>query len=100
MESSDKIVDLVIQALKEVRDDVKSLDNKIDDMQKVHVKNSVILQEHERRSTASEKRIDELETHYNRLQGFYFYGSIVLAGLAGCAAFFRDVIEGWFTFHK
>lgn len=100
MDQSEKLYDLVIQALKDVREDVKSLDNKIDQMQEVHVANSIVLKEHERRSTASEVRINILEQRSARIQGFYFYGSIVLAVIAGSAAFFRDIIEGWFTFHK
>ena len=101
MENEDKTFDLVLQGLIDVRSDVKSLNDKLDRMQEVHIMNSVILKEHERRSTASEARIDVLEKHYTKLQGFYFYGSIVLAAVAGSAAFFRDVVEGWLQFiHK
>lgn len=101
MDTDDKAFNLIIQGFNDLREDVKSLDDKIDKMQEVHIRNSIILKEHERRSTASEARIDVLEKHYTRLQGFYFYGSIVLAAVAGSAAFFRDVVEGWFTFfHK
>jgi hypothetical protein len=72
------------ESLKDLKDDLRQMDNKFDRMHEVLVENSAILKEHERRSTASEKRLDLLETQVSkietkrqRLKGFLMYSSII-----------------------
>lgn len=101
----DKIYDLIIQGIKGIKEDVKGLDSKIDQIQTVQAQDSFVLKEHERRSTASERRIEALENFKQqqdisnaKFKGFVIYGGFILAFIAASATFFRDVVEGWFAF--
>lgn len=97
---SQRFEDLVIQAFKDLKEDVKSLDSKMDDSTKIHIKNTAVLEEHERRSTASEGRLAllevkqaEIEKKANRIQGFFIYSGIVLGALGTLVALFHDFLE-------
>ena len=84
--------ELFLTFLKDLKEDIRQLDNKFDSMQDILVKNTSVLEEHERRSTASEKRIDILEDKVSnaqraadKIKGFFIYGSIMLTGLGTLA---------------
>jgi len=61
------------QQLKEIQDNVKIIRNEVMDLKIEQAKNSVVLQEHIRRTEANEKRIQKLEDFK-----WYFAGIAVL----------------------
>lgn len=86
---SDSIDTLFIATLKELKDDIRQLDNKFDEMHQLLSKNTVVLDEHERRSTASERRLALLEDKYStsekkveRVKGFFIYCGVILTTMA------------------
>lgn len=92
--------DLLIETMKNINHMVNKLDSKLDAMQEILIKNTVVLEVHEARSTSSEKRLDLLETRQSkiekkadRLHGFFFYSGAILAILGGLAALFHDSVD-------
>ena len=90
---SDSIDTLFIATLKELKDDIRQLDSKFDEMHQLLSKNTVVLDEHERRSTASEQRLTLLEDKYTqsekkveRLKGFFIYSGVILTLIGSVAA--------------
>lgn len=82
-EEQDKFV---LASLLDLKADVKQIDAKFDEMHKVLITNSVILTEHERRSTASEARLSIVEDRViksekqsERVKGFFWIGGGILA---------------------
>jgi hypothetical protein len=90
---------LFTASLQDLKNDVKSLDSKFDSMHEVLIRNSVILTEHERRSTASEQRLtvveDKLITsakHFERVKGFFLISGAILAALGSIGGLIRLVM--------
>lgn len=97
---SDKFDNLIIEGFKSLKADIKSVDTKVEEMQKVHIKNTATLEEHERRSTASEKRIEILEDRAQKdalakakLKGFFLYGSLILTSIGGLVYFLLNLTD-------
>lgn len=93
---ADELDKLFIASLQDLKSDFKSLDSKFDQMHEVLIKNSVVLVEHERRSTASEARltivenkIDKNQTGKERIKGFL----IITGSLITTAAAVAGIIE-------
>lgn len=89
---SDELDKIFTASLLELKNDVKQLDGKFDLMHEVLIKNSVILAEHERRSTASEARlgivedkIAESEKGRERVKGFLLIAGAIIATLGSVA---------------
>lgn len=87
---------LFTASLQDLKNDVKSLDTKFDSMHEVLIRNSVILTEHERRSTASEQRLTVVEDklinsakHFERVKGFFLISGAILATLASVAGILK-----------
>lgn len=87
---------LFMASLTDLKNDVKALDSKFDNMHEVLIRNSVILTEHERRSTASENRLMIVEdkliksrTHFERVKGFFLISGAILATLASVAGILK-----------
>jgi hypothetical protein len=98
--SDDKVYDLILQAVKGVKDDVKSLDNKVDQIKEIQAIDSLVLKEHERRSTASEKRIEDLEEFKKqqdlkaaKLKGFFLLGSLIITGTGAVIYFLANLSD-------
>lgn len=96
---SDELDKMFIATLKDLKSDIKQLDVKFDDMHDMLVKNSIVLQEHERRSTASENRLTLLENKYssseikiNQLKGFFIYSGIIITAIGTVVAIFHNLI--------
>ena len=64
---SDETQQLFKDYLNDLKDDIRQLDAKFDKMHEVLVENSSVLKEHERRSTASEKRLDIVESKLDKI---------------------------------
>lgn len=97
---SDKSDELLINSLQDLKQDIRQLDTKFDDMHEILTKNTIVLVEHEKRSTASERRIEmleekqaELESDKNRLKGFFFYAGVIISTLGGLGALFHYWVE-------
>jgi hypothetical protein len=89
---SDELDKVFTAALLELKNDVKQLDGKFDLMHEVLIKNSVVLTEHERRSTASEARltivedkVNETEKGRERIKGFLLIAGAIIATLGSVA---------------
>lgn len=98
--SDDKLHDLFIATLKELKDDIRQLDNKTDEVMNVLVHNTSVLEEHERRSTASEARITTLEDKHSKLEekrqqlkGFFIYMSLIITALGSIGAVFHYWVQ-------
>lgn len=96
---SDELDKMFIATLQDLKSDIKQLDTKFDDMHDMLIKNSVVLQEHERRSTASESRLTLLEDKYsssekkfNQLKGFFIYTGVLMTAIGTVAAVFHNLI--------
>lgn len=96
--------ELFLTFLRELKEDIRQLDGKFDNMQQVLVKNTTVLEEHERRSTASEKRITLLEDKVTdvqqaatRLKGFFVYTGIILTTLGSLAALYHNFLLPYFN---
>lgn len=96
--------EFLIAALKDIKEDFRKLDDKFDNMHEVLVKNSLVLEEHQRRSTASEERIGSLENKYHsveityhRFKGFLFYTGLIISAIGTVAAICYDL--GIHLFH-
>lgn len=83
-----ELTELLKETLKELKDDVRQLDTKFDKMHEILIENSIVLKEHERRSTSSEKRLeivenklDSLEEARSHIKGFFLYGSIIVGAI-------------------
>jgi len=92
--------DLYIIALKELREDIRQIDNKLDYMNEVLIKNTAVLEEHERRSTASENRLNVMENQHYKLQkstdnvtAFFVYSGILITTLGSLAALYFNYIK-------
>jgi hypothetical protein len=103
---SDRFDELVMQMLKQLQEDNKAIDAKLDSMLQIHVRNTDTLEEHERRSTASEKRIQTLEERelarndlLTKLKGFLWISSLIGGTIAAFFYFIKAVVE-MFTFFK
>jgi len=86
-------------SLQDLKNDVKSLDSKFDGMHEVLIRNSVILTEHERRSTASEQRLTVVEDklinsskHFERVKGFFLISGAILAALASLSGIVKLIM--------
>lgn len=95
--------ELFLTFLRELKEDIRQLDSKFDNMQDVLVKNTIVLEEHERRSTASEKRITTLEEKVStsqqasdKLKGFFIYTGLVLTVLGSLAALYHNFFSIYF----
>lgn len=94
-----KLEQFFIETLKELKGDIRQLDGKLDTMHEVLIKNTVVLEEHEKRSTNSEIRIESLENKYlelnkkaDRIKGFVAGSGILLSTIATLAAIFHYLI--------
>lgn len=94
--------DLFIAALTELKQDIRQIDNKMDNMHGILVQNTTVLVEHEKRSTSSEKRItlledkDQLRTEdWAKVKGFFIYSGIVLTALGSIGAVIHYIILMW-----
>lgn len=90
---------LVLETIKELKSDIKQLDSKFDSMHDVLVKNTVVLEEHERRSTASEERlsvveeqVSEVKSRTDKVHGFLIYGGIALSAISTLVLTFKNFI--------
>lgn len=79
--------------LKDIKSDIRQLDNKFDNMHEILIRNTTVLEEHEKRSTLSEKRIEVLEDKNQdreiqvaKVKGFFIYCGMLLSGLATLGA--------------
>jgi cob(I)alamin adenosyltransferase len=95
--------DLFIATLKDLREDIRQIDNKLDYMNEVLTKNSTVLEEHERRSTASENRLDIIEDRHHALEksadnikGFFVYSGIILTTIGSLTALYFNYIAPLF----
>lgn len=95
--------ELFLAFLKDLKEDIRQLDGKFDSMQDILVKNTAVLEEHERRSTASEKRITTLEDKSSdsqrsadKLKGFFIYSGLVLTIAGTVAAIYHNIISTYF----
>jgi len=91
--------DLLTLSLKDLKEDLRHLDSKFNAMHGILIRNTTVLEEHERRSTMSEKRINVLEhkdqTRENsdsKVKGFFFYTGIIFSTLLTLAALFHYII--------
>jgi len=96
---SDKIDELFATSLKDLKTDIRQLDGKFDTMHEILIRNTLVLEQHEQRSTASENRIEVLEDKSlaneikdSQLKGFYIYGAAIMAALGSLASLFHYVI--------
>jgi len=96
---SDSIDTLFIATLKELKDDIRQLDSKFDEMHQMLAKNTVVLDEHERRSTASEQRLTLLEDKYTqsekkmeRVKGFFIYSGLIVTAIGAILAIIHNLI--------
>lgn len=90
--------DLYMATLKELKTDIRQIDGKLDTMHGVLVRNTIVLEEHEKRSTLSERRIGTLEDKDQdrsiqsaKVKGFFIYSGVILstlATIAGIIAYF------------
>lgn len=97
---SDAKDELIISALSSLNDDIRQIDNKLDYMNEVLNKNTAILVEHERRSTASEDRLDVVEERYYSLEksaagvkSFFIYSGVILSTVATLIVIYTQIIE-------
>lgn len=90
---SDKEDDIFLASFKELKDDVRQLDTKFDIMHEILIRNTITLEEHEKRSTASEARLEVLEDNSTKIGGFFIYSGAILSTLATLAAIFHYLIE-------
>lgn len=93
---------LISKQLDKLDSKMEKMDSKMDDMAKVHERNTVVLEEHERRSTASESRISILEEKELRraqkaakLTGFVYYSGVTLGGIAALVYFLVNLTDLW-----
>jgi len=104
---SDDLKEMFLTSIKDVKEDVRQLDKKFDCMHELLVKNTVVLEAHEARSTASEKRIGELEDkeqaradEINKVKGFFIYTGIILSVLGSLGAVVHFWIQPFIHFGK
>jgi len=97
---SEELDKLFITSLQDLKADLKQLDSKFDLMHDTLNKNSVILTEHERRSTASENRLtiveDKVETvekRSERVKGFFIISGIIITTLASIAVIMELILK-------
>ena len=79
--------------LKDIKSDIRQLDTKFDTMHEILIRNTTVLEEHEKRSTLSEKRIENLEDKHQdreiqvaKIKGFFIYCGAILSTLATVGA--------------
>lgn len=84
--------DLFIQTLGNINTDIRELNNKFDDMNQILVKNTTVLEQHERRSTASEVRITNLEDQWVKIKGFFLYTGLIISCIATLAGIFNYIV--------
>lgn len=97
---SDSINDLFIASLKDIKEDIRQLDNKMDQMHQILTQNTTVLEEHEKRSTSSESRITTLENKDQarseataKIKGFFMYAGIIISALGSLGAVFHYWIQ-------
>ncbi len=86
-------------SIKDIKENLKQLDSKFDSMHEVLIRNTVVLEQHEKRSTASENRLEivedslyDLRSKFYKIQGFFFYSSVAITGLGGLVAIIYHTI--------
>lgn len=84
--------DLFIVALQDIKTDIRGLNGKFDEMNGILVKNTVVLEQHESRSTASELRITSLEDQWVKIKGFFLYTGLILTTVATLGGIFNYII--------
>jgi hypothetical protein len=96
------------ETLKDLKQDIRELASKLDTMHEVLIKNTVVLEQHEKRSTASEKRLELLENefisiknNFSKFKGVYVGIAAVLTALGGFVTFLYYLgIPLFDLFHK
>lgn len=98
-----EFTELLNETLKEIKENVRQLDTKLDKMHEILVENSTVLKEHERRSTSSEKRLeivenklDSVEQTRQHLKGFFIYTGIIFGAiscLGGILYYIKDILS-------
>lgn len=94
------INDLIIKYLDKLDTKIEKLDSKMDEMNKVHERNTMVLEEHERRSTASESRISILEEteqqraeRLTKIKGFLYYTGAIIGALGAIVYFLLNLTD-------
>ena len=97
---SNRFEDLVILTLTSLKEDIKGVDGKTDENLKVLIKLTAVVEEHERRSTPSETRIETLEKKEQdradkalKLKGFLVYGSATIGAFLTLLTIFLNLTE-------
>lgn len=70
---------------------LNKIDDKLDIMSTVLTKNTVILEEHAKRSDRSEARLEILETEHKKFRGFISISTWIIGTIAAIAAFIKVV---------
>ena len=101
----ENLAELFLDALREIRTDVREIKNTQADHGEVLAKNTTVLEEHESRSTASEKRLEVVEAKLIALEGdklkvkgFFYYAGLIgvtltslIGGLVGLFELFKYI---------
>lgn len=77
---------LLLELVLDLKKDIGSVQKDISSLQEETAKNTVVLDDHARRSTASEKRLDKLEKRDQMLNGFFKISAGVLSAAGSIIA--------------